>query len=373
MKICFLTQYYPAYLNSFYLRHPHSENLTHSDQMEEIIEDGFDWISALLWRLKEMGHEVHVLITNARPLQRAWAIENGVEFNPSNWKFSIPFEQVKKISPDVFWVDSVFQYYGDYLSKIKQYCGCILAWTATGYPDNLDLSLIDCMLTSHTHFADEFRNKGLKSEILLPSFEPLILERISRENSKDIPISFVGGLSHTHSYRTEIISKLINETNLQVWGYRRSLSKRMFTDSSKFMYALSSAVRFQRMGDRHKGDAWGLDMYAILQRSAITLNVDGDLANNSSGNIRLFESTGCNTLLITNKTKNLESIFIQGKEVETYSNYDELLDKIKYYSTHHEEREIIAKAGQAKALSQHSSIQRSKEWLDIVSNYSSMS
>lgn len=369
MKICFLTQYYPSYIKSFYLRYPLVADLSYQQQLEEIIKDSFDWISALLWRVKKLGHDVHIIIANAEPLQQAWARENGVNFDPSNWQFTIPFEQIKRISPDIFWIDSIFEYYGEYLASIKKYCRYIFAWTATAYPDNLDLSSVDCMLTSHSHFAKQFRDRGEKCEILLPCFEPLILERISKQTVDPISFSFVGGLSPLHIYRTEVISKLVERTDLEIWGYQRSISRNIFVDYRKLVYALNSVLKYRKIRSRHRGAVWGLDMYKILRESSMTLNIHAEVANNISGNIRLFEATGVGSLLFTENTDNLKNIFVPGEEIETYSSYDELLEKVQYYSVHHQKRDEIAKAGQSKTMDYHSTIQRSQEWLNIVRKY----
>jgi spore maturation protein CgeB len=369
MKICFLTQYYPDYIRSFYSRYPLAANLPYEEQLQEIIKDNFDWISALLCRVKNLGHDVHIIIANAEPLQQAWARENGVSFDLSNWQFTIPFEQIKGVSPDIFWIDSIFQYYGEYLTSLKKYCRYIFAWTATAYPDNLDLSSVDCMLTSHSHFAKQFRDKGEKCEILLPCFEPLILERISKQTIDPISFSFVGGLSPLHIHRTEVISKLVEQTDLEIWGYQRSVSRNIFVDYRKLMYALNSMLKYRKISSRHRGAAWGLDMYKILRESSMTLNIHAEVANNISGNIRLFEATGVGSLLFTESTDNLKSMFIPGEEVETYSSYDELLEKVQYYSVHHQERDAIAKAGQSRTMNHHSTVQRSQEWLNIISKY----
>jgi hypothetical protein len=369
MKICFLTQYYPAYLKSFYLRHPNVISLSYDEQFEEMIEDSFDWISLLLWRVKELGHEVHIIVANAEPMQKAWARENNPKLDLSNWQFTIPFEQIKKISPDVFWIDSIFQYYENFLPEIKEYCKYIFAWTATPYPANLNLSVVDCMLSSHSHFAEQFKNKGKKCEMLLPAFEPLILERIPKKNASPISLSFVGGLSPLHINRTEIISKLVEQTDIEIWGYQRSISKNTFSDFNKLSYAITSFLKRQKIRSRHRGETWGLDMYDILHRSLMTLNVHAEIANNLSGNIRIFEATGVGSLLFTENTDNLKELFIPGTEVETYSSYDELLEKIKYYSLNNQERQVIAEKGQKKVLSQHTTLQRSQDWLNIVNNH----
>lgn len=54
----------------------------------------------------------------------------------------------------------------------------------------------------------------------------------------------------------------------------------------------------------------------------------------------------------------LASYYEFGKEIETYSDVKELIEKIRYYLLHEEERERIAAAGHKRAVDEHSYKQR---------------
>ncbi|HWY87355.1 MAG TPA: glycosyltransferase, partial [Gemmataceae bacterium] len=46
-------------------------------------------------------------------------------------------------------------------------------------------------------------------------------------------------------------------------------------------------------------------------------------------------------------------LFVPGKEVETWRTPAELVDKIRYYLSHEDERRAVAKAGHRRALADH--------------------
>ena len=83
-------------------------------------------------------------------------------------------------------------------------------------------------------------------------------------------------------------------------------------------------------------------------------------------NYRTFETTGCNTLLLTNYTPNLENLFELGKEIVVYKDLSDLDDKIKYYLSNDSERIQISEAGYQRAKNNHTYNHRAKTLVDII-------
>ncbi len=110
-------------------------------------------------------------------------------------------------------------------------------------------------------------------------------------------------------------------------------------------------------------------MYKILLKSKIIINRHIDIAEDYANNMRLFEATGCGAMLITDEKKNLGEIFKVGKEIITYSDVDDLIEKLKYYLKNDKEREKIAKAGQRRTLKDHVYEKRMKELVGILNKY----
>jgi len=76
---------------------------------------------------------------------------------------------------------------------------------------------------------------------------------------------------------------------------------------------------------------------------------------------RMFRIPGCGGFLLTGYTEKLEDLYIQGKEMDCFFNINELIEKIKYYLSHDEERERIAKAGYERTLRDHTYEKRFNE------------
>jgi spore maturation protein CgeB len=364
MKVLLFWSYYQKYIDQFYASKPHLANLSYREQLDALLSDYFGWPPGLVKRLEEKNCTVEVLIVNALPLQRAWSQENGYAFDDRTWQFDLPLEQVKRFQPDIIWIGAMFQYYGAYLDNLRNHCRKIFAWIASPAPKSLDLAAVDCILTSHQNFQEYFRQEGKQCEILLPAFEPKILNSISSV-VQDIKCSFIGSLSYMHLQRMEVIRALVDRTPIQIWSDLPKLLSRGLLDP-KFV---QNYLKMGKIRSRNHPSVWGVDMYTVLARSEMTVNIHVDAAGGLAGNIRMFEATGMGALLITEAAPNIQELYQPEVDVVTYENTRDLVEKIEYYSSHPEERAKIAKSGQEKTLTHHSTVQRSQELLNIFDRY----
>ncbi len=106
---------------------------------------------------------------------------------------------------------------------------------------------------------------------------------------------------------------------------------------------------------------FGQAMHQALRRARIVLDAradhklrspkgDTDLGGGDTVNMRLFEATGAGAFLLTQHVPDLHRFFEPGYEIETYRSADELIEKIRYYLAHPDEREAIARRGQERSL-----------------------
>lgn len=95
-------------------------------------------------------------------------------------------------------------------------------------------------------------------------------------------------------------------------------------------------------------------MVRLFSRSKVNLN----LSNASVGGAqqikgRNFEIPGCRTFLLTGPADNLEEYYEPGKEIVIFQGREELIEKIRYYLSHEEERRRIAEQSYRRTLSEH--------------------
>lgn len=347
MKIVLLTTYYGPFLRNFYAEYNPNGFDSFQQHLDTLLSKFFGDSGCTYHHLNAAGHECFMIIANNRPLQEQWAKENSVPFTEDNWQMEIAFAQIRKISPDVFYNEGVFEYFGDFTKRILPHCKKAAAWMSTPFSPDLDLSGMSLILSSTPAFVQEFRKAGIFSEYLLPAFDVRVLTNFNKGISKDIPFSFVGGWSHVHIQRKQAIKRLVRDTPVQIWGYGYLNTPRYSRKSWRYYRNLIVPDNRDILA-RYRGEAWGLDMYGIFNRSLMTFNIHESLLQGLVGNMRMFEATGMGTMMLNEDAPNLADIFIPGKEVETYRSMDEAVEKVKYYLDHQDKALEIGRNAQMR-------------------------
>lgn len=107
------------------------------------------------------------------------------------------------------------------------------------------------------------------------------------------------------------------------------------------------------------------EMPKIFHLSKINLNFTSK-AIRTGLPLRIWDILGAGGFLLTNFQSEIPEYFEIGKDLETYSDEKELLDKIGYYLSHEEERAEIAKNGYRKAKETYSLELRVRQMLACV-------
>lgn len=374
-KFLIVDTYYLDFLNSLYMRN-NTKVKTYKEHLKILMDELFGTADFYSKNLKKLGYEAREVIFNDLEIQCKWAKEHGIKIVPSvfsqrlrklhkilnkipfiPWEFGGCYKilkaQVKYYKPEILYIQDIGAVKDRFLLEIKPDVKLIVGQIASPIPKNRNLKVYDLIFTSFPHFVKKFRDMGVDSEYLRTAFEPSILDRIGNSNSgRQYNCSFIGGLTKLHTSRIKLLEKLASESNIDFWGYGvETLSK-------------NSSIK-----SKYHSEAWGIDMYRTLTQSKITVNIHIDVAENYANNMRLYESTGCGAMLITDYKDNLNELFEIGKEVVAYRNLEELVGLIKYYGTHDSERQIIAKAGQRRTLTEHTYFNRMKEILQVLPKY----
>jgi len=81
---------------------------------------------------------------------------------------------------------------------------------------------------------------------------------------------------------------------------------------------------------------------------------------------RIFAVTGCGGFYLGRKTPGIEAAFEIGKEVEVFESTKDLLEKVKFYLEHDDQRERIAHAGRQKVLTSYTYRQQMEKIFDWI-------
>jgi len=227
--------------------------------------------------------------------------------------------------------------------KFSKYWGPLYRWVATTDP----------------LAPEKYRKIGYKNAVFFPQgcnqygYKPLDLSKI-------YDVTFVG---RPHGIRRKIITKLekvgikvkcfgegwptghISQTDM-IKVFSQSKINLNFSESSGVFWKQLASLFLYRKEDRSihlNSPRRFIDNFKTFLPSIRSKQLKA----------RTFEIPACRGFLLTGYTPHLEDLYGIGKEIESFHNFKELVEKIKYYLIHDEEREKIAKAGYERTLRDH--------------------
>lgn len=185
--------------------------------------------------------------------------------------------------------------------------------THLGYEYRLSMAKkADFVFCAQKRAVEEMKRDGVANPIWLPhAVEPLAYPKFDIATKK-FDVCFIGH---------------VNSPN------REEALDRLFTEIPNFDYG---QALFEHAASRFGNAKIGFN-YSMLD----------DL------NMRTFEIMATGTMLLTNWIPTIEEVFEDGKHLVLYRSLDEMVDKVKYYLAHDEERERIAQAGYEEVIAKH--------------------
>jgi spore maturation protein CgeB len=373
MRVMIVDTYYPSFLRGHYMANPSLAGCSYRAQLASVLGECFGTSDAYSRAFRLLGDEAEEVVVNCEPLQLAWAAEHGAarwarkllrgSRHPAGRRIRnhslqlIAAAQIEAADPDVVYMQAVSFLNPRILDRLRARGYLLVGQIATTPPRADTLRRFDLLISSLPRLVGRFQDLGIDAEYIPLAFDPLVVERAARRGQsldpagpRPYPVTFVGGFdSDVHAHRAGMLEKLCQQADLTVWGY-----------GAETLPADSPILR------RYRGEAWGLDMYAVLGQSRITINTHRPLAEGFANTMRLFEATGAGALLLTEEAPNLPELFDPGSEVIAYSGLDDLMERIRHYRKHDGDRVRVAAAGQARTLRDHTYERRIAELASLL-------
>ena len=355
-SILFVHTYYPQFLDRLYGDEPDLAEVDFEEHRRRVFATGFCLSDAYSQGLRAVGCEAHDVIVNADTMQQRWANEHGLSIsgNIHDQRRRIVAAQIEQLRPDILYVFEWSSLGDAFLAEVKSCVRLLMGQIASPLRDDRTYSAYDLMISSWPPIVDYFRSEGAKAELLKLAFDRRALDSLASQPPQ-YDVTFVGGFAPSHPDRARWLERLLADVDVDIFGY----GVETVSDNSPVHL-------------HHHGPVWGWRMYEVLQRSRITLNrhahidVRGRVATNVANNMRLFEATGVQACLLTEAKDNLCEMFEPDREVMTYSDDADCVERIEYLLEHKGERLEIARAGQRRTLSDHTYAARMEELLAIL-------
>ncbi len=266
------------------------------------------------------------------------------EENPNLLRMYSDFEDtIKKCQADAVIVDNCNPYHPDYLRGISAYKVLRIAdGPISAYDrDFAYLHAFDHILYHSPAYsrdmgmAEKLRYCGAKNLDFWPlgSFDALCdpskTERNILSGMRDIDVIFVGA---QHPNKMPLLAKVKKALGNRFWLYGlTSLKKNVYFNLKYGFPGWVKPLPFPAY-------------VSLYQRSKIGINVHNRGAY-TVGSYRLFDLPANGVMQISDGGEYLCEYFSEGEDAISYRNADDLIDKVRYYLAHDEEREKIALQG----------------------------
>lgn len=380
MRLAFLNADYPSFLASLY-QQPGLSSASYAQQMQARNDSLFSTADHYSAAFAALGHPAIDIHINNESMQRAWAIEHGMEeasvsspstptgrpIDVARSAFSLP--GLRRLRPFAraslrrvrrpWLVDVLDAQLADHAPNVvvDQAVGAVeigdirrmaphallVAHVATTVEWEL-VRQYDLLVSSLPGMVEHATRNGMAALLSRFAFHPRVLAAI-KPPAESCDVTFSGSLAAAHGRRRNLLQAVAGAVPIDV-----------FTDGV-LPHASANA--------RLHAPVFGRDMYSVLRASRATLNEHGDvifggrnMTASSANNIRLFEATGVGTALVTDHKADLAEMFVPGEELVTFVDADDCITVLRELLQDEDRRSSIAAAGQRRTLRDHTYDQR---------------
>lgn len=377
---------------------------SYAQQQKVIFDNAYMYSDTFSKEMRKLGHEAEEIVYDVEPLQMRWMEEQGSKVESKNWRTEIVLAQLAKMRPEIVFFQDIHALPLEVKQKLKELVPSIRKIVIfRGFPGIdrglfQELAVADLLLVGSPILVDRCREQGLNPHLAYHFFDTSILERL-KMGEKKIPFSFIGSSGfgyEAHRDRYHMLMRLLEKTNIELWideprtkitwkavladAIRSGLSlcpssllerlehparlKKLARQAVERKRALKSSTPEaakplrQLFPGRCRDPLFGLQMFEMLQQSKLVLNRHSMPAEGFVDNIRLFQTTGVGSCLLTDTGNNMRDLFEPDREIVTYSSFDECIEKANYLLNHEKEMAAIADAGQKRTLKDHNATVR---------------
>jgi spore maturation protein CgeB len=206
----------------------------------------------------------------------------------------------------------------------------------------------DFVFTASERFVSEYHSIGAGHVGHLPfACEPSVHRPVALSNREKealaCDVCFVGAYSRRRAVLIRALEK--GGFKVNVWG---------------------PYWRYFRPGKNVRGPLFGHKMVTVFNAAKVVLNVHTETDRDFKPNMRIFEATGCQSLVLTDDAFGLRNLFKLGEEIVCYNNTADLLQEVSRHVKSGIESATIATKGHERAYRDHTYEERIGDLLAFV-------
>lgn len=209
--------YYPAFIRTFYGRHPEVLALDYVESRRALMAECFGTADFYSRNLELLGHHAVEVVPNDLILQAKWARENGLRVrrpssidvaasrvrylrrlvNSRRQMLKILAAQITAMRPDILYFQDMSWCEPELMKEARPVVRLVVGQIACPRPADDYVRQCDLVLSSFPHYVDRFRAMGVASEYFRLGFETSVVDRL-HETATQYGAVFVGGISPLH-------------------------------------------------------------------------------------------------------------------------------------------------------------------------------
>ena len=260
------------------------------------------------------------------------------------------------------------------------------------------MKYVDCVFAALPYLVNYYKNQGAESTLVYHYFDTDIISKLTKPHSYVNDLIFIGKTGalndENHINRLNYLIKILENKNIKFKchslererqeflinklgfksNFRNKLIKFLKNVNLNYLKNLKSNYLPKKINnlisDIFKNEKkfylheiyenkvnlplFGMEMYEQLKQSKIIFNIHTNQSNYNCGNLRMFETTGIGSCLLTDYKQNIEELFIPDEEILTYKDYDEFSSKYFQLISNNALLNEISLKGQKKTFKQHS-------------------
>src|SRR5262245_36517169 len=342
MRIVFVDTYYPEFLKTIELK-PGS---TYEESLDDVLALQFGTADFYSREFRRIGWQAFDIIANFPALQKKWAAAD----NPNATLQAIALEQIRLLKPDVIFIQDLSFFTSYQLESLKNK-HLLIAQCSCALPDLDKVRAFQAIFTSFPHYLPVLQSLGVNAIYMPLAFHESALN--GHPMTRDIDCLFVGGVGRHWNYGAFVLEAVAAHIpTAQFYGY-----------------GFEGLPADNPIRQKYRGEAWGRDMYRLLQRAKIVINRHGEVAEEYANNMRLYEATGCGAALVTDRKVNMRDMFGHSDVVQVvqYDSPEKAVDMIMLLLRNWETwGKYVAAAGQKRTLSTHTYAHRIPQIAEIL-------
>lgn len=362
LKFLRISSAYPSFLQQFEDQNIRKlENYDYKKSLEIYFEENYSVSNNISNELKKLDYKCFEIISNFTKLQNKWL----KEFGKNNSDKDILLQQIDFYKPNILFLGNAELAKKNFINKIRKFHFIKLILIFHCAPTNKkileNLHNVDGIITcteGYKRIYEKLFNKKIHLMHHAYQFKNLV-----EWSKKSIDITFIGSIflnKNLHYNRVDLVYSLmkkfknsyvsLNFSKKFIFTYfisfiRAIINLSLFKDPS-FYYKILYIYSFS------KKPVFGNKMHQILSKTKILLNTH--IADTEyAGNMRLFEGTGNGCLVITDYRKGLDDLFEIGKEIDTFGDKKDLINKCFKYLNDFKLSKTISMSGQQRTCKDH--------------------